>query len=505
MRLITERYSEKIAGILECFDRIIIQGTLPGICHADGMTGYLYAHHIRVFDYVRFAEPHRDEIRENAQRLATENGIEIEFVRSHEASKEELIQRILKKRGSGPGLVHILSSMEACPTYKPWYDKDTGKTYLKPAQGRRLHYYFYFIDEELGLCYVRVPTWCPFRLQIYFNGHSWLAAQLDKKRIGYTLMDNAFSAVDNWDKARQLAIQLNARTLHKRLDHFARRFCPVIRHFGLEYHWSLMQVEYATDIVFLRQSDLQGIYGTLTRTAIHAIKPDNVATFLGRKLSGNYQDEMGNDFHTRIEGTRIKHHMGSVSIKMYDKYGFILRIETTTNDLSFFKHYREVEHRDGTREMAWAGMRKTIYSLGPLREALAAANRRYLEFISTIDDSSAGIRHLNKLCRTVIDNERSYRGFNFFDDADQSLFETIARGEFNISGFQNKHLRHHFVDKTGAQVSRILKRLRLHGLVKKIGGTYKYYLTRLGRQVTAAGLKLKQLFLIPELANAMQN
>jgi hypothetical protein len=135
------------------------------------MTGYLYAQHIRIFDYPRFAEPFRDEIRENAEKIAADNRLEIEFVRSHDIRKEKLIEAIIEKRGRHPGMVHILSAMEACPTYKPWHDKKSGATYLKPDQTRCLHYYFYFIDEELGLCYVRVPTYCPFRLQIYFNGH----------------------------------------------------------------------------------------------------------------------------------------------------------------------------------------------------------------------------------------------------------------------------------------------------------------------------------------------
>jgi hypothetical protein len=85
-----------------------------------------------------------------------------------------------------------------------------------------------------------------------------------------------------------------------------------------------------------RQADLQAIYDRL-RAAIHTVKPDNIATFLGRKLNGNYQDEMGNRFNTRIEGTRIKHSMGPVSIKMYDKFRLILRIETTVVNVSFFK------------------------------------------------------------------------------------------------------------------------------------------------------------------------
>ena len=87
-------------GVLSCFDRIVIQGTLPGLCHTDGMTGYLYAHEIRIFDYPRFAEPFRDELRENAEQLATENGIEIEFVRNHETQKERPGKRSAARGGT---------------------------------------------------------------------------------------------------------------------------------------------------------------------------------------------------------------------------------------------------------------------------------------------------------------------------------------------------------------------------------------------------------------------
>jgi hypothetical protein len=214
------------------------------------------------------------------------------------------------------------------------------------------------------------------------------------------------------------------------------------------YHWSLEQVEFSTDLLLRRPEDLQAIYGPLTRTAIHTVKPDNVATFLGRKLSPLYPGEIGNRFNTRIEGTRIKHTMGPVSIKMYDKFGLILRIETTVNDVSFFPHYRTVEQRDGRTVTQWARMKKSIYSLPALRQALQAANRRYLEFLSTLDDPSAGIVRLQKVSEPVRENERSYPGLNFFSAADQSLIETLARGEFNLRGFQNKSLRVHLGENT---------------------------------------------------------
>ena len=498
-----ERHAEKIRGIISCFDRVILIGTLPDICYDNAMTSFLFRKNIRIFDYTQWAEPLREELRENAERLAQENGLEIDFICKKDFRKEKRIREILNQRGEHPGLVHIFSAMEPCHSFRPWHNKQTGKTYLKSTKGKCLHYYFYFIDAQLGLCYLRVPTWAPFRLQFYFNGHNALATKLDRQNIPYALLDNAFVDIEDFDRAQRLADALQIKNLHKRLNRLAELYCPVGRHFSSGYHWSLMQVEYATDIVFKRQADLQPLYEELSRIAVVVVKADNIATFLGRKLDGRYQDEMGNDFNTRIEGTRIRHHMGRAAIKMYDKHGLILRIETTVNDVSFFKHYREVEHRDGTSEMKYAAMKKTIYSLPALRELLLKANQRYLAFISTLDDPRADTKNLDKISRPSRENDRSYRGFNLFHGDDLSLFVAILRGEFNVYGFTNKMLRKLIKNKNGSQMSRILKRLRNHGLIKKVGRTYKYYLTNLGRRVVMTALKLRRLVIIPSLAESI--
>ncbi|MFQ5668282.1 MAG: winged helix-turn-helix domain-containing protein [Candidatus Binatia bacterium] len=390
--------------------------------------------------------------------------------------------------------------MELCPSYRPWHDKRTGQTFLKPAAGKCLHYYFYFIDPELGLCYLRVPTWAPFRLQLYCNGHNLLAARLRKRGISYEMVDNAFVDIADFSAAQKLADDLHVSRLHRALDRCARLYCPILKPLQTRYHWSLMQVEYATDLIFTNAQALATLYEPLTRTAIHAVKAEHVATFLGRKLSAHFPGELGTDFTTRLQGTRIKHHMGPVSIKMYDKFGRILRIETTANNVGFFKHHRQVEQKDGRRVVKLAPVRKTIYSLAPdLQQLLLAANLRSLAFLSDLDDPSAGIKALRKVCEPVRQQQRPYRGFNFFCAPDQRLFELLARGELCISGVRNKDLRL-LSGKTTAQISYLFKRLRLHGLVKKIGRTYKYSLTEFGRHVILTGLKLKNLFLIPALA-----
>jgi len=501
-KLLTEKYSDDLHGVLNCYDRVLVTGHVQRWCYAQAMTSYLYQHDIRIFDYTEFAQPLRESVRANAKSIAKENGVEIEFVRkSKHFRKEKRIKQILKERGDHPGLVHIFSAMESCPAYRPWHDKPTGKTYVKAASGKCLHYYFYFIDEDLGLCYLRVPTWAPFRLQFYFNGHNWLASQLKQKKIGFELQDNAFLQIENFEIANQLADQFDIGQLHTKLDAFAQLYCPVIHTMNLRYNWSIMQAEYATDLVFKHQHTLQAFYPLLLETLIQAVKPVDIATFLGRKLHGNYQGEMGNRFNVRWLGSRIRHQMGPVAIKMYDKFNIVLRIETTVNQVSFFKQYRQVNHRDGSTSMRWAPMKKTIYSLSPLQETSLAANQRYLKFISEIDTSEVGAKKLHQLAETKEINHHRHKGFNIFSEEDASLFRTLLRGEFFISGFTNKHLRQLMPNKNSGQITRLLKRLRVHGLIKRVGSTYKYYLTEFGRQVVVMALKLREMVVIPDLAH----
>ena len=166
---LVERYGERIAGVLCCYDRVVITGTLPGVCYADGMTRFLHAGGIRIFDYPQFAMTLRDRVRDRAASLAAAAGITIEHIAKAHIRKEDVVAKVLAKRGDHPGLVHIISAMEAWEAYKPWHDKQTHKTSVRPDSGKCLHYYFYFQDRQFGLVYLRVPTWAPFRLQFYCN------------------------------------------------------------------------------------------------------------------------------------------------------------------------------------------------------------------------------------------------------------------------------------------------------------------------------------------------
>jgi len=251
---------------------------------------------------------------------------------------------------------------------------------VRRRKGKCLHFYFYFIDPLFGLVHVRVPTWAPFRLQFCFNGHNWLARQPAAAGIGYAMLDNTFSRIDDWGRAQQLADSLTANDLHPILDRYAELCCPVGEVFGESYHWSLMEVEYATDLAFRSPASLKPVYEQLIRQMVLNVKAEHIASFLGRRITPKLEQEVGSHYVTRPFGTCVKHRFGDAAIKMYDKGGVVLRIETTANDVSVFRHHRRVEHRDGPATIELAEVRKTIYSLTDLRESALTASGTSIRF-----------------------------------------------------------------------------------------------------------------------------
>ena len=496
---LTERYGDRIAGVLSCYDRIVITGTVPVICYAEGMTRFLHSRGIRIFDYPQFAQTLRDRVRDVAASLAETADITIEHIAKSHVRKEEVVARVLAQRGDHPGLVHIVSAMEACDSYRPWHDKASGKTFVRPDSGKCLHYYFYFMDADLGLIYLRVPTWCPFRLQFYCNGHSWLARQLAAEGIDYTMADNAFVRIADWQRAQTLADALSPDLLHRTLDGYAAQCCPVSDVFGQTYHWSLMQVEYATDLAFRSTTTLGPLYEQLVRQSVLSVKAEQVVSFLGRHVTPQLAQEIGSQFSTRIEGTCIKHRFGKSSIKMYDKCGIVLRIETTANDVSFFKHHRKVEHRDGLPTRELAPVKKSIYSLIDLRGILLGCNRRYLSHLSALDDFSAGVRALDRLTRPHKVEEKTVKGINFFEPGESALLRALQNPRVNISGIRRGDLLPDLDMFSPNRLSRQLRRLLDLGAIKRVTGTYRYYLTKAGRAATAAARRLTAATIIPAL------
>ena len=316
--------------------------------------------------------------------------------------------------------------------------------------------------------------------------------------------DNALVECADWAKAQTLADDFSLDQLKRDLDGLARQCVPaLLERFRGGYHWSLMQVEYSLDLVWRSAEKLAPVYEELSRQAIFTVKAPEVAKFLGKRFPAHTDTALGSDFHTRVEGTRVKHFLGPASLKLYDKRGRVLRLECTVNDVTFFSHHRKVEHRDGPPTYELAPLKKSIFSLRDLRQLMHAACARYQAWLSRLEDRSAGKVDLDKLSRPIKDGAaRSWRGFNFFLGADLQGLLAVLAGEHQISGLSSRRLQRLLPQWTRHQIGRLLRRLRLHGLIKKVGKTYKYYATRFGQNILLAGLKLKEHLLLPTLSAA---
>lgn len=500
---LAERYHDHIVGSLSCFDRVMIWGSLPDIGHAEAAMNWAFHHNIRICGFADWAKQRHDDIDAHVKKLAADHDITVTFVtRRALERKEEYVAGVLSKRGDLPGLVCILSAMESCPCYR-YYQHQKGVWRLRGDMGKCLHYYFYIVDEQLGLCCLRVPTWAPFRLQFYCNGHSALSMSLKREGIHHVMEDNALVEVADFQRAQLLADQLSPEILRERLEYYAHWAFPIGDLFPAGWHWTLRQLEYSTDLIFTSSNLLEPLYENLARHAIDVVKAPDVAHFLGKRLDPRYQGELTSDYRVRKDMTRIKHQLGPASLKMYNKRGRVLRIETTCNDMSFFKHYRQVVHRDGTHDNKLASVRKTIYSLLILRQLMGTSNQRYLDFLSALDDETKGEQYLETITRSTNHNKRKYRGFNFFAAYDARILEAVLAGEWNIAGLTTRWLAKFFPEKTSNWVGRQIKRLRVHHILRKLPRQLKYHLTAYGRRVVYAALATRRYVAIPALAASL--
>lgn len=501
--LFSGRHDSKISGVIGCFDRVMIRGTLPNACHSNALEASLFLKKILFKDYLKYAENLRNELREHVDLLAKRHELPIHHLRSRKVRKEDFVREKIAEDPDKTGVVCILSAMETCVCFKCAKNEKTGYLGMHYRTGQCLHYYIYINDPELGLCFVAFPTWAPFTIRAYFNGHNWLARQMDKANIDYEMDDNCFTSVSDFEAAQKLANSFDVKELlHPRLRRWARSFCPVaVREFG-EYHFTLHEVEYATDVVFRSAKQLAPIYKEIVHTAVCEIKHSDVATFLGRSIKGSKFEGQSN-LSGRSEGTSVRHRLGPAAIKMYDKKGKVLRVETVLNNVSFLKTFREVIHRNGGSSLKNAPVKKTIYSLGDLSRLMSKANHRYLTHIGGLEERSVESAALDKLTSPVSDRntKRTVRGMCFFSGDDKLLLTSLLDGEYRLNGISNRRLRQtHLKGWNSAKVSRALKRLRLHGLIKKVANTYKYYLTNLGERILPPILKIKTRILIPALS-----
>jgi hypothetical protein len=277
----------------------------------------------------------------------------------------------------------------------------------------------------------------------------------------------------------------------------------IFRASPMQYWWVAYQTEWATDLLFRDAASLGGIYPALVRHAVDHFKSPDVLRFLGRVERQAWKTEVVSSFRERREGVRVKHWLNGNSVKMYDKAGTILRIETTIGnpkDFCVLRPRREDErgqrHDDVTgSQLVWRNMRKSVADLHRRSELSQRSNERYLDALSVVDDTTPCSRIFDSVARPVVNDGRRFRALRLGDPDELALLEAISRGEFVTAGFRNRDLRRLLYPaprtkaddrRRSGRLSRLLRLLRAHGVVRKINKTHRYQLTARGRLLTAA-------------------
>jgi len=492
------RHRSRIIGVLSGFDRVVFRGTLPSIIDTKGMAMYLSSQHVLLKDFQPFAKKISQQIIKHAQALTEKYRRRFEYISSSRTSKEQVAARIMKQDNIQQGLICVLSCVEPCKSYTIVRDPKQRQLKLKKLERKCLHVYFYYVDREFGLMHLRLQTWFPFTIQVCINGREWLARQMDRVGIAYEQQDNCFTRIENVSKAQQILDQLTKRHWLPLLNGWERKVMPW-KHHG--YYWTMWQGEYATDVMFKDAASLAEIYPALIGHAVKHFDSPNVLRFLGRRTNARFNGEVRSDLSKRTEGVRIKHWVEENSIKMYDKQGSILRIETTINNPKRFK-IRRWATRKGQRVFGWFTMRKGIADSARRAELSLAANGRYLEALSIVGNPSPSYLLLDPVSKRLRRNGCSYRPLRPISPDEAGLFKSIMRGEFAIQGFRNRQLRAMIEPraesnsiqsaKASARITRKLRLLREHGLIRKIPKTQYYRVTEKGHQVMATAIAFRE-------------
>lgn len=511
MQSFIHRHAASVLGVLCGFDRLVFRGTLRQISFAEGMKGFLWHRQVLLKDFKTYAIETTKKVIESSLQSARAAERPVVYLPSSSTNKEQVALGIAAKDGVADGLICVLECVEPCMTYEVHRSRERKRLELQPRAMKCKFLYHYMVDPVFGLVNARIQTWFPFNVQVCLNGREWLARAMDRVGLGYERRDNCFARVDDVKKAQRLMNRQLEIAWPKALNRLARALNPahaeIFKDVRFSYYWSIYQSEWATDVMFRDVASLKALYRPLVLHGITTYSSGDVMRFLGRKIHGGFQGEIVSDFKDRAEGIRVKHSVGPNSVKIYDKQGSVLRVETTINDPSLFKVFRTKEGDDAGKK-EWLSMRRGIADLHRRAQVSQACNDRYLEALAAVDTSTSLGDLLATINRPVTWKTARVRGLRPWAPDDLALVKAVSRGEHCVNGFRNRDLQGYLYTSAASsrqerrrrsgRVSRLLRLLRAHGLIQKLPKTNRYKLSERGRQVATAilgahGLSLEKI------------
>jgi len=536
-----QRHAGSVTGMLSGFDRVRLRGTIRLLANSNGLAAVLSYLGILLKDFKTYAMDLSEQLKSASLEVAMSAQRPVVYLSSSRLSKEDLARQIAHRDKIESGLICVLTAVEPCWSFHVRRDPAQKKLVLESSWRKCLHLYHYFMHPTLGFMHARVQSWLPFNVHVCINGREWLARQMEQAGMSYRRSDNCFTWIDDPARAQALFDDQLKVDWASMLDGVLQQAHPAnTRMFPrrpMNYYWSADESEWASDVMFKDARALSAVYPMLVRHGIQNLSGRDIMRFLGRRDPfgggwGAFKGEVVSDLKQRKEGMRLKHRVNANSIKMYDKQGSVLRVETTINNTRDFKVYRAADGQETpvqetpvqeapaagissvqppvvqspvvqspvvqspVAKAKWRPMRKGVSDMHRRSQVCQAANERYLQAMASVQDKTSLKELAEPLCRAVKWNDRSVRGLNPLSEKDATLLEHAGRGEFTLNGFRNRDLRRLLFDtppadekqarRQSAAVTRMIRMLRAHGLVHKVPKTHRYVVSGHGRTTITA-------------------
>lgn len=480
-----------------------------------GMERYLWQNKVLFKDYGQHVKRISERIKYHSLKPFREGQIPVQYERDAKMDKDELARQVAAERKVGSGLVCAISTMEPSPTFD----------YIKSRVARRMRpchvLYHYQAHPELGWMHARIQTWFPFNIQIALNGREWLARQMDRAGIQYLQVGNCFPWIEDWERAQQLMNRQLETNWPELLQGFAQQLNPIHEEIfescPVDYYWTCYQSEWATDVSFRDGDFLKRLMKILVPHGMLSYSSTDVLRYFDQRVNksgripANFGGAVQTSFREYAEGERVKFGMDSNYLKYYDKsyteLGNLWRAaETTLNKVKMFRTYRPKE--GGPKEdLQWRPMRKGVADLNRRAEISQKVNDRLLNALAAVDDSQRVAELVACIQKPTSWNGRRVRALRPWAE-DWGLLQAINDGDFLINGFRNRDLQRLLYSQPAATeaeqrsrsaaVSRKLRLLRAHGVIRKIPHTHRYQIapdarTMLVAVLTTARTTLNQL------------
>lgn len=465
---------------VESIDRMYLNVYVPGLQRELGMVSFIKYHLGQpVPSTVVVADRSRAFVKA-IRRFVEDEGIPLVRFKKGQR-KEDIAREHLKRFKNDEGVVFVGSAQEKAIVFRTQRRRreDTGAPYPWIVRSTAMvnHFYFYCVDKDFGLFFLKFCTYFPYTAKLCINGHEYAKCQLDQRGVAYVGLDNGFLSCQDPILLQRICNDLSAFHIRGLVNKwFARLPHPYTQEdqeAGYTYDVSMLQAEFALTQVFDRPHTGRVFFEQVLRENLDLGRPDQIQLIFDRRVTRRTPGRFRTRVITQGVSPSLYVDYKSSKIHQYHKEGRALRTETTINNPYDF------------------AIGKRLHNLSALRQVGFQANRRLLNVQSISHDCTVGEDAFQKLQQPdVVDGQRT-SALRFGDHRTQMLLQALVIFRLNITGFTNRDLRERLAPLLGLDPSQLtpgmmtyqLRRLRLRRLIQRIPGTHRYHLTDDGLRI----------------------